>query len=144
MAKQGKWFGEQGESGGVNGLLDKGCKLDGKLNFEGVMQINGDFCGEIVSSGTLVVGPDAHVQGTIKVNALILDGTLEGNVDATSRLELHATGRLLAEVITRSFLIEEGGIFHGSCQMMDAKPIHLEKEGIKTATETFLAATGSE
>lgn len=137
MAKPGKWFGDQVEGGSqMNGLLDKGCKLEGKLTFEGVMQINGDFQGEVNSSGTLVVGPDAHVQGTIKVNALILDGTLEGSVDAISRIELHSTGKLLADVRTRSFIIEEGGIIHGSCQMMEVKEE-------KSVSAELYVATGS-
>jgi cytoskeletal protein CcmA (bactofilin family) len=109
MAKNGK---EQ-----INGLLDRGCNFEGKLTFDGVVQINGDFRGEVFSDGTLVVGSDAHINAKILVDTLIVDGSVEGNVEAKSKIELHRSGTLVADVVSQSFVIEDGGVFQGSCQM---------------------------
>ena len=39
----------------INGLIDRGCSVEGKLTFDGTVQINGDFRGDILSDGTLIV-----------------------------------------------------------------------------------------
>lgn len=101
----------------INGLLDRGCNFEGKLTFDGVVQINGDFRGEIFSDGTLVVGRDANINAKVLVDTLIIDGNVEGNVEAKSKIELHRSGTLVAEVVSQSFVIEDGGVFQGSCQM---------------------------
>ena len=116
-----KWGKDQpADSGQVNGFLAKECTFEGKLNFDGVMQINGEFRGEILSTGTLLVGPDATVSANIQVGTLIVDGSFEGRVEAKTRVELHASGRIVGDVVTASFLIDEGGFFNGSCQMNDS------------------------
>ena len=113
----------QKESHQINGLLDRGCNFEGKLTFDGIVQINGEFRGEIFSDGTLVVGGDAHINAKILVDTLIIDGNVEGNVEAKSKIELHRTGTLVANVVSQAIVIEDGGIFQGSCQMpsLDAR-----------------------
>ena len=43
--KEEKTMGAKNDQ--LNGLLDKGCSFEGKLTFDGTVQINGDFQGEI-------------------------------------------------------------------------------------------------
>ena len=105
----------------VNGLLDKGCTLEGKLTFDGVVQINGGFRGEVFSDGTLIVGPDAHVSGRIVVDTLIVDGCVEGELEIKTKIVLNETGRLVANVTTAGFVMQDGGQFQGNCQMPGAR-----------------------
>ncbi len=116
---KGKFF--QKDPNHINGLLDKGCNFEGKLTFDGVVQINGEFQGEILSDGTLVVGSDAHINAKILVDTLIIDGIVQGAVEAKTKVELHRNGTLIANLITGAFVVEEGGIFQGSCQMPSAE-----------------------
>lgn len=101
----------------LNGLLDRGCSFEGKLMFDGTVQINGDFKGEILSDGTLVVGTEAQLNAKIQVDTLVVDGTVTGNIEAKKKIELHRGSRLIANIITPSLVIEEGAIFQGQCQM---------------------------
>ena len=101
----------------VNGLLDKGCSFEGKISFDGTVQINGDFSGEIVSEGTLVVGQDANIQGNVFVNTLVCYGTVRGKVEAKNRIEIHLPSVVTANIITKTLLIEEGAVFQGQCHM---------------------------
>jgi hypothetical protein len=39
----------------VTAILDKGAKFEGRLTFEGTVQIGGDFYGEIFTKDTLVI-----------------------------------------------------------------------------------------
>ena len=101
----------------VNGLLEKGCSFEGKINFDGTIQINGDFTGEINSEGTLVIGQDARVSGQVRVDTLICYGTVDGKVDAKTRIEIHVPSVVTADITTRTLSIEEGALFQGSCHM---------------------------
>lgn len=103
----------------LNGLLDRGCSFEGKLMFDGTVQINGDFRGEIFSDGTLVIGPEANVNATIQVDTLIVDGNIQGLVEAKRKIEIHRGSRLVANIIAPSFVIEEGAIFQGQSQMIE-------------------------
>lgn len=107
----------------LNGLLDRGCSFEGKLTFDGTVQINGDFRGEVLSDGTLVVGAEATIAATIHVDTLIVDGTVQGVVEAKRKVELHRGSRLTANIFTPALVIEEGAVFQGQCQMVEeARP----------------------
>jgi len=131
MSKQGR------ESDKINGLIDKGCTLEGKLSFDGAVQINGDFRGEVESDGALVVGPDAHVNGRLTVGVLVVEGSVEGEVNASLRVELRRGGRIIANIKTNTLVIEEGAFFHGNCVMLteDARTYDADSSGMQEGTD---------
>ena len=114
MSKSNGWLKSKDQ---INGLLDKGCSFEGKIVFDGTVQINGDFTGEISSDGTLVVGQDARLSGKVFVDTLICYGTIEGKIDAKSRVEIHVPSVVTADVSTKNLSIEEGALFQGHCHM---------------------------
>lgn len=101
----------------VNGLLDKGCCFEGKLTFDGTVQINGDFNGEIYSDGTLIIGNDAKVNAKIYVDTLVTYGKVEGDIEAKSKIEMHVPAVIIANVKTKTLSIEDGVVFEGQCRM---------------------------
>ena len=122
----------------INGLLDRGCSFEGKIVFDGTVQINGEFSGEINSEGTLVVGQEARVSGVVKVDTLVCYGTVSGRVEAKSRIEVHVPSVVTADISTRSLMIADGALFQGNCNMHhEAKSdeIVLEKQSNGDALE---------
>jgi cytoskeletal protein CcmA (bactofilin family) len=103
----------------LNGLLDRGCSFEGKLMFDGTVQINGDFKGEVLSDGTLVVGAEANINAKIHVDTIIIDGNVQGIIEAKKKVEMHRGSRLVANIISPSLVIEEGALFEGQCHMME-------------------------
>ena len=96
---------------------------EGKLQFKGTVRIEGRYTGEIVSDGTLNVGKDAQVQGTLDVGELLLSGRFSGEVTAKRRVVVYSTGVLEGQVTTPNLLTEEGGIIEGHiCMKTPAKP----------------------
>lgn len=108
------------ESADINAFLGKGTEFDGKLSFEGTVRLDGKFSGEIFSPGILIIGESAVVKAQINVNTLIISGALTGNVDAKSRIEVHAPGKLNGNIKTPVLVIDEGVTFDGSCEMTTA------------------------
>ncbi|MBI2344344.1 MAG: polymer-forming cytoskeletal protein [Deltaproteobacteria bacterium] len=124
----------------VNGLLDKGCTFEGKLTFDGTVQINGDFQGEIYSDGTLVIGTNAQVRAKIFVDTLIVYGKIDGDIEAKSRIEMHVPAVISANLKTKHLSVEDGVIFQGSCQMeRQPEPARLSSDfGARSSEEGFL------
>lgn len=107
------------DPGQINGLIDKGCSIEGKFTFDGTVQINGDFRGEILSDGTLIVGPESQIDARIQVDTIVVEGTIHGTVEAKTKIELRSGCKLIADIIAPSLMIEDGAMFQGQCQMLD-------------------------
>lgn len=114
-------MGKNKESGQVNGFIDRGCSFEGKLMFDGTVQINGDFRGEVLSDGTLVVGSDANLNARVQVDTIVIEGAVQGLIEAKTKIELRNGSRLVANIITPSLVIEDGALFQGQCQMMSER-----------------------
>ena len=109
------------DDGKINGLIDRGCSIEGRLAFDGSVQINGDFRGDIVSDGTLIIGPEANVEGNVQVGVAIIEGSVKGTVEAKNKIDLRKGSRLVASIVTENIMIEEGAIFHGKCNMIGSE-----------------------
>jgi cytoskeletal protein CcmA (bactofilin family) len=103
--------------GSVRAVLGPGTVIEGKLSFDNHVRIDGQLRGEIFSSKALIVGPGGNVDARIEVAALIVLGEVRGSILAHDRVEVYAPARLGGEVRTPVFVVEEGAVFNGKCQM---------------------------
>ena len=101
----------------TNVFWDKGCTFNGKVTSEGIFRLDGIMEGEISHSGTLIIGETAVIKGNVVANVLILNGQLEGEVNAKERMEIHSRGKLYGSVNTPILVIQDGGTFEGNCKM---------------------------
>ena len=101
----------------ISAFLGKETVFEGKMTFQGVFRLDGKFEGEIFDSGTLIVGESAIVKGKIGVNIIIINGHIEGEVNAQERVEIHSTGKFYGTLSTLILTINEGGILEGHCNM---------------------------
>ncbi|MFH1915098.1 MAG: polymer-forming cytoskeletal protein [Pseudomonadota bacterium] len=101
----------------INAFLGAGTNYQGKLNFQGAVRIDGNFHGEVVSDGTLVVGQEAVVEGQIRVGQLVLSGKLLGEVEAANKVVLHKTANLHGNIRTPVLVVEEGAVLEGQLVM---------------------------
>jgi len=111
----------------INAFLGAGTNYQGKLNFQGAVRIDGNFQGEVVSDGTLVVGQEAVVEGQIRVGQLVLSGKLLGEVEAVNKVVLHKTANLQGNIRTPVLVVEEGAVLEGQLVMgsLDAETPNL-------------------
>ncbi|MBM4277167.1 MAG: polymer-forming cytoskeletal protein [Deltaproteobacteria bacterium] len=101
----------------ISAFLGKETLFEGKMTFKGVFRLDGRFEGEIFDSGTLIVGESAHIKGKIGVNIIIINGRVEGEVNAKKSVEIHPTGKFFGTLTTPALSINEGGILDGHCKM---------------------------
>lgn len=98
-------------------LLDKDAQFEGKLTFEGKVQINGRFRGEIFSEGTLIIGEGAEVDASIDINTIIIHGKVSGDIQAKKCIEMHAPAVVRGDIRSPGLVVSEGAIFEGACSM---------------------------
>lgn len=101
----------------ITAFLGSGTIYNGRLSFVGSVRIDGQFTGEITSEGTLILGKDAKVEGTIHVNQLVLSGKLLGDVAVTGRTILHKSADLAGTLVTKILIMEEGAQLQGQVTM---------------------------
>jgi cytoskeletal protein CcmA (bactofilin family) len=101
----------------IKAFLGKGAAFTGKLIFSGIVRIDGDFNGEILGGGTLVIGEGAHVEADINVETVLVSGNVQGQIEVKERIEIYPPGRVLGNVKTPIFIIQEGAIFEGTSRM---------------------------
>jgi cytoskeletal protein CcmA (bactofilin family) len=105
----------------IKAFLGKGAEFTGKLIFNGIVRIDGDFNGEIFGGGTLVIGEGAHVEGDIHVETILVSGDVLGRIEVKQRIEIYPPGKIQGNVITPIFVMQEGAIFEGNSKMEDSK-----------------------
>lgn len=98
-------------------ILGKDVRFKGIVHFEGTVQLDSCFEGEIHTKGTIVVGEHAVIRGTITAGTLITSGKIQGNVAASGKVQLLKPAVLIGDVQTPSFSMEEGVYFKGFTNM---------------------------
>ncbi len=104
-------------AGDVHTLLGKGSEFEGKLSFEGQVRIDGKYSGQISTKDVLVIGDGAKVTADIYAGTLIINGTVEGTIRATTLVELHPPARVKGTIETPSLSMDKGVIFEGTMKM---------------------------
>lgn len=98
-------------------LLAKGVLIKGEIRVEGTVRIDGRLEGEIHTKGTVVIGEDGVVQGTVSAGIFINSGKVKATITASERVQLLKTGMLIGEVHTPNFAMEDGAKFQGLSDM---------------------------
>lgn len=104
-------------SGQITTILDRDTQFEGKLTFEGCVQINGKFKGEIFSEGALIVGEGGLVEGVIEIGRVEIKGEVQGTIRAKDRIEINAPAIVRGDIAAPSLIIKEGAVFEGNCSM---------------------------
>jgi cytoskeletal protein CcmA (bactofilin family) len=92
----------------IRAFLEEGCEFEGKLNFTGVVRLNGKFFGDIDSEDTLIVGETALVQGNIRVGVAIIGGHVQGDIVTKHCTEILANGLVEGSINSPKMITHEG------------------------------------
>ena len=114
--------GAGGSHRSISGYIGKGMEVEGTINFEGAIRIEGLFKGDINSAGTLIVGDGGIVEANIKVDTIIVTGEVKGLIEAKTRVELNSPGKVYGEIRTPNLIICEGVTFEGTSNMIGTVP----------------------
>ena len=94
-------------------VIGADIRLKGELHGEGPVVMLGHFEGEIVLTNTLHVGPEAQIDANISAAAIVVAGSVRGNLSADTRVEILPLGSLTGTVRSGSFSAAEGASVKG-------------------------------
>jgi cytoskeletal protein CcmA (bactofilin family) len=98
-------------------VLNSDVEVKGTLKFSGELMFDGKVDGDINSDGTLTLGDNAVVKGTIDVGSVVVRGKITGNIVAKDKIELKAKTELFGDVRASKLVIEEGVTFVGKTEV---------------------------
>jgi cytoskeletal protein CcmA (bactofilin family) len=101
----------------ITAFLGAGAEYRGQFNFQGIARIDGGVIGDIVADGTLVLGEDGRVEGSIRVAELIANGRIVGDVEASRRAVLSGRSNLRGNLLSPVVVIEDGAVLNGVVTM---------------------------
>ncbi len=120
--------------GKARSALGPGTVIQGKLSFDSPVIMEGKLSGEVFSSEALIVGEKGEIQAQIKVKKLIVGGSVKGEIIATECVEILAGGRIDGDFTSPKFIVEDGGVFNGTCRMTSTNQTKATiKEVVKSA-----------
>ena len=113
----------------IKSLIAQGSRIEGNLKFTEGLRIDGEVVGE-TSAGTeqpsiLVISEAAVVQGEIRADHVIINGTVRGPVYARELLELQPKARIEGDVFYKALEMHQGAMIAGQLKPLDSdeKPL---------------------
>jgi cytoskeletal protein CcmA (bactofilin family) len=97
-------------------VLSSELTIEGKIEGAGHVRIAGRFKGDVQVRGNVTIEQGAEVTGEVKAEVVIIAGQLDGNVDATTRVELLATGLLNGDLKAGSLTVAAGSRMRGRAE----------------------------
>ena len=99
------------------GFLERGVKIEGKIETAGTFRIDSAMKGTLVSEDSLILGENANVEGEIIGNRVVIAGRFDGSIRAKGRVEIQPSAVVTGEIHSPCVVIEPGAIFDGHCHM---------------------------
>jgi cytoskeletal protein CcmA (bactofilin family) len=100
-------------------FLGEGTELEGHLEVQGGLRLDGKLKGSIHSGSVVTLGDTARVEATIHARALISSGRIEGDIVSANHVQLSLPGSVQGSIQTRELILEKGVFFQGSCRIVE-------------------------
>jgi cytoskeletal protein CcmA (bactofilin family) len=97
-------------------LISKGCIVEGRIESDVFVRIDGHIKGDVFIGEGLIVGENGLIEGNVNTREIVIFGTINGTVKADS-IDIKSSGKILGELHTNSLQVEKGAIYVGSVIM---------------------------
>jgi len=101
-------------------LIGKSVVIKGELSCSEDLYIDGEVEGTIDPKGNrLIIGPNRRVKANVNACAVIVQGKLEGDIQASDRVDLKQSAVVTSNIATQCISIDEGAYFKGRGNMQN-------------------------
>jgi cytoskeletal protein CcmA (bactofilin family) len=110
--------GDGGTASKVVMDLGRSVVIKGELSASEDLTLYGHMDGSVkLPDHTLTIGPDADIRAEVAAKAVVVMGALTGNVTASERVEIRATGSVTGDIASPHLAIVDGGCLQGKVDM---------------------------
>ena len=104
-------------------VIGKSFVIKGELSCSEDLYIDGQVEGSIDPKGNrLTIGPKGRVKANVTACAVVVQGKLEGNIQASDRVDLKQSAVVMGDIATHRISIDEGAYFKGSLNIQKEAP----------------------
>ena len=106
-------------------MIGKSVTIKGQIFSREDLTVDGEVEGSIeLQENRLTIGPHGKIQAGVKAREIVVLGTINGNVEASEKLDIRKDARLVGDIKTARIVIEDGAYFKGSIDIIrpEAKP----------------------
>ena len=113
----------------IKSLIAQGSRIDGDLKFSEGLRVDGEIVGSACASpdqpSILVISEAAVVEGEVRADHVIINGTVRGPVHARELLELQPKARIEGDVFYKAIEMHQGAMIAGQMKPLDSdeKPL---------------------
>ena len=113
----------------IKSLIAQGSRIEGNLKFSDGLRVDGEIVGNTSANtdvpSILVISEAAVVEGEIRADHVIINGTVRGPVHARELLELQPKARIEGDVYYKALEMHQGAMITGQLKPMDSdeKPL---------------------
>ena len=97
--------------------LGQGTVIEGEINSDADIRIDGTVRGNVISKGKIVLGASGLIDGDIRSENAYLEGRVNGKVEVADLLILSKTSFVNGDIMIKKLVVEEGAKFNGKCTM---------------------------
>ena len=109
---------------GSTSVLSEKVKMEGEIQGDEDLNLEGRFKGAIKLSGNIFIGQSAVVEADVEADNVVIQGKINGNVIARKQLEIQSSGQLFGDCTAKSIDIKEGAVFDGRLNMLKSSVSH--------------------
>src|SRR5690606_19298500 len=124
-------------AGGTMANIGKSISLKGDLTGNADLTIEGSVEGRIdLPNNLLTIGANGSVNAEVHAKTGVVIGKVTGNISATERIEIQATGLVNGDVSAPRLVVAEGAVVNGSIEMgvkKGAQPQAVPSQGASVA-----------
>lgn len=117
MGKLSKTNGNGNNISPAVNLISEGTIIDGEINSNGDIRIDGMVTGTVRSKSKVVIGSTGKVKGEIYCESADVLGSIEGSIEVKGILYLKTSASISGEINTGKLVVESGAVFNGICRM---------------------------
>ena len=103
-------------------VLGKSVIVKGQIFSREDLTIDGEIDGSVeLNEHRLTVGPHGKLQAGVKAREVVVLGTIQGNVEATEKVDIRKDAKLVGDIKTARIVIEDGAYFKGNIDIIRAE-----------------------
>ncbi len=119
--------------------IAQGTTLNGDVECDTDMRIDGNIIGNVLCKGKVVLGSSAIVQGDLNTTNADVFGTVNGNVRTEDLTCLKAASTVNGNINTGRLQIEANAVFNGQCKMTSGDTDYKTGKSNKKAEPSLVA-----
>jgi cytoskeletal protein CcmA (bactofilin family) len=113
----------------------------GELSGKEDLEVNGTVEGDLkLPENTLTIGETGHLKASVTAKSILVVGRVTGNVAATERIEIEASGIVEGDIRAPRLLVQEGAVIDGTIEMTSQKTAAASKASETPAPRSSTAS----